>query len=120
MISRSLKAAGNKKYETDTTGLWLTVENLRKAGMRDGDPQEDAFVVLQPGESYSVEKDDGERIYDRAKFPDGLRPGNHFLQIRVNTWYYYVDPAPYFEKWRSKGQLQFRNMTSQPMPFTVE
>ncbi|MCU1264805.1 MAG: hypothetical protein JWM21_1123 [Acidobacteria bacterium] len=93
---------------------------MRKAGFRDGDPQEDAFLTLKQGESYSVQKDYLEKPYDRMKATDGLRPGNYFLELRVNPWYYDADPRIYSEKWRNKGQLQFQNMTSQPMPFTIE
>ncbi len=120
MASRSLKAAASKKYEYDLTSHFITVENMRKAGFRDGDPQEDAFITLRPGESYSLKTDYGARPYDRAKAPDGLRPGSYFLELRVATWYYYFDPAPYSEKWRSKGHLWSQNVTSQPMPFTIE
>lgn len=120
MVSRSLKAAASNKYEYDLNSHFITVENMRKAGFRDGDPEEGAFITLRPGESYSLETDYGVYIYDRTKTSEGLRPGNHFLLLRVATWYYYYDPAPYAEKWRSKGYLWSQNMTSQPMPFTVE
>ena len=67
MVSRSLKAAASKKYEYDLNSHFITVENMRKAGFRDGDPEEDAFIILRPGESFSLEKDYGVYIYDRTK-----------------------------------------------------
>lgn len=119
MVSRSLKAAARKKYEYDLSSSFISVENMRKAGFRDEDPEEAAFLTLKPGESYSLETDYGVYIYEKEKSSEGLRPGNHFLQLIVPTWYYYCDPAPYREKWSSKGFLWFKTMASEPMPFTI-
>lgn len=120
MVSRSLKAAAAKRY-TETTRF--SYFDLRKVGFREGEfPREDAFVTLKPGELYSLEKEGfGVRLYDGTKdSEDELRPGHYFLQLRVATRYYLIQPEEYRERWRDKGYLWSKNVISEPMPFTVE
>jgi hypothetical protein len=118
LVSRSLKDAAAEKYESDTTSTFLDV---RKAGVRtEAAPEEDAFVTLKPGESYSLEANYGVHLYDGTKeSQDFLRPGNHFLQVRVATWYYLHSPEEYRARWRDKGYLWSQTVTSLPMPFSV-
>lgn len=111
-------SAAAKKYVDDTAFSYF---DLRKAGVREEVPREDAFVTLRPGESYSLDKDGfGVRLYNGTKdSEDELQPGNYFLQLRVATWYYLVRPEDYRKRWRDKGYVWSADITSQPMPFTV-
>jgi hypothetical protein len=96
--------------------------DLNKAGMRGGDaPHEDVFVTLKAGESYTIMKDSAVNLHDGGKNSKGfLDPGKYFLQVRIATWYYFADPESYREQWRDKGYLWSKNITSDPMPFTVK
>jgi hypothetical protein len=119
MVSRNLKAAAANKYEYNAS---FSFYDLRKAGIRmETPPEEEAFVTLKPGESYSLQTDFGVQLYNGTKdSEDFVHPGNHLLQLRVATWYYLVSPDTYREQWRSKGYLWSQNITSLPMPFTVK
>ena len=119
MVSRNLKSASAKKYEYDHSSFYA---DFRAAGVRtESAPEEAAFVKLNPGESYSLEKDFGVQLYDGTKDnEDLLRTGNHFLQVGVMTWYYLYPADTYREQWRDKGYLWSQNMTSMPMPFLVK
>ena len=120
MISRSLKNALTNRYEQETTASYITDDALQAAGFRDADPETLAFVVLKPGESYTIEAAYGVRHDGSSKETEGISPGKHFLQFGVATWYYNADPNSYRAKWLSDGYLWSDNMTSVPMPFTVE
>ncbi len=119
IVSRSLKKAVAQKYEYGLSSSFLDV---RRAGTHtETDPSEDAFVTLKPGESYGLETDYGVLLSDGTRdSKDYLHSGNHLLQLRVTTWYYLDLPETYRERWRDKGYLWSQNMTSLPMPFTVE
>lgn len=118
-VSKSLKAAAAKKYEHVLTSSFF---DLRDAGVRVGEtPEEGAFVILEPGAAHAVETLYGLNVDDCTEIGEGnLRPGKHFLQVRVATWYYLSRPEEYRERWRSKGYLWWENVTSEPMPFRVE
>lgn len=119
LVSRSLKDAEAKKYEYDSS---LSFIDPRGAGVRtEATPEENAFVALKPGESYSLQNVHQVYLSDGTEdTEDYLRPGNHFLQLRVMTWYYLESPETYRERWRDKGYLWSQNITSLPMQFTVE
>lgn len=119
LVSRSLKDAEAKKYEYDSS---ISFIDPRRAGVRtEATPEEDAFVALKPGESYSLERNHGVYLSDGTEdTEDYLGPGNHLLQLRVMTWYYLESPETYRERWRDKGYLWSQNITSLPMQFTVE
>jgi hypothetical protein len=51
---------------------------------------------------------------------DRLHPGNYVLQVRVAAWFHYADPAEYEKKWGNEAYVWSENVTSEPMPFTVE
>jgi hypothetical protein len=117
MVSRNLQAASAGRYEYDPSSFH---SDLRKIGFLNT-PEADSFVVLKPGESFSVEAACRVHLYDGTKdSEDSLHPGNHVLQARVATWHYYTDPREYRDKWSKRGYLWFDNVTSLPMPFTVE
>lgn len=118
-VSRSLRDATAGRYEYTLSSSFI---DLRKAGVRTGvKPEEGAFVLLEPGESYSLETDYGVHLYVGDKGREGyLRPGTHFLKLRVMTWYYLDSPETYQEQWRNKGYLWSQNMTSLPMQFNVQ
>jgi len=117
MVSRNPKAAAARRYEYDPSASYA---DLSKLGFRNT-PEADSFVVLKPGESFRLETDFRVHLYDGTKDSrDFLHPGNHILEVRVATWYYYAEPRIYRERWIDKGYLWFQNVTSLPMPFTVE
>lgn len=119
LVSKSLKAAASERYVSETTSSFF---DLRAAGIRTGEaPEENAFLILRPGESHVVEKVYGVHVDDCTEAGKGnLRPGRYFLQLRVATWYYLSRPEDYREQWHDKGYLWAEDVTSQPMPFTVE
>jgi hypothetical protein len=117
LVSRDLKAASADQYEQAPSSSY---GDLSKWGFV-STPNEDSFAVLKPGESFDVEANCRVSIYDGTPdTEDALHAGNHVLQIRVATWYYYADPKFYRDKWRSRGYLYSGNVTSLPMPFTIE
>src|SRR5260370_36454752 len=99
MVSRNLKAAAARQYEYDPSSFY---SDLSKLGFLNT-PEADSFVVLKPGESFSVRADCRVQLYDGNKDTDDfLHPGNHVLQVRVATWYYYADPKVYRNKWTKR------------------
>ena len=122
LVSRSLKAASQKGYEYDETSSFVTVGAMQAAGMRlESPPDREAFITLKRGESYDLKTEIILKLYDGTSDSEGsLRPGSHFLQIRVATWYYFPDVDSYREKWRNDGYLWSHDITSVPMPFTVK
>jgi hypothetical protein len=115
LVSRNSNDAAAKKYLAETTYSY----NLGRI-LREGLPDESFFVTLEPNESYSLDKDLGQLLYDGTKDSrDDLHPGNYVLQIRVGTWSYALPSEPYRKLWREKGFLWTKMTTSLPMPFTV-
>jgi hypothetical protein len=116
MISHSLKEAAAQKYLEDSSGF----DAIESAQIYL--PEEKFFAILKPSESYSLETVFNTTVYDGSKdSEDDLRPGSYFLQLEISTWYYLAsDPNEFREKWREKGFLWTRPVTSLPMPFTVE
>jgi hypothetical protein len=118
MISRNLKNALKRKYET-TVSIFFGLDGV---GMTmDSVPNESQFVVLKPGETYSpirvltavfgADSDDG------AKALRGL----NFLQMVVLTWYYpRASNIKWRDQWQTKGYLWSDPIRSIPMPFKIE
>jgi hypothetical protein len=119
MVSKSLKAAASQRY-IDDQSFYFT--DLNKAGMRGVDyPEEEAFIRLQAGESYTVSEEPEVVLSNDPTNPkEFLTGGDYFLQVRVATWYYFIDAREYRQRWTDKGYLWSSNMTSEPMPFTVQ
>jgi hypothetical protein len=117
MISRSRKSAHAKKHEINVAPFY----GLLGLGLHPEEPVDDSsFVTLKPGESHSLEKNLDLHI---GKVGSRQHPsvGEHFLQIRVATWYYQPFLADELRhKWRQKGFLWSDAITSLPMPFAVE
>lgn len=118
LVSRDLKAAASKKYET-----------YLKYDMISGDapgygldpPTISNFIILKPGEVY--EREDKVSVWtdNVTQHAQGsLRPGTHFLQVSVGTWPYITESAPFRQKWMDKGFLWSQGMVSLPMPFIIE
>jgi len=122
LLSNSLKAASQSKYEYDESSSFIDVRSMQAAGLRlEKTPEKEAFIILKPGESYSLEKELILRLYDGTKdSEDFLHPGTRFLRVRVATCYYFADPLTYREKWRHEGYLWFQDVISEPMPLRVE
>ena len=120
MVSKSLKAASKAQYEEDTSSHFISANSMRAAGFQDGVPDAADFVTLKPGETYSIQSEYGVQRRGISSDGGGLTPGQYFLEVRVATWYYFVDPKEYREKWRSAGYLWSENMKSQPMRFTLQ
>jgi hypothetical protein len=112
MVSRSLKNAIRKKYEMEAHVL------LGLDAAMDSVPDESQFVILKPGESYSVVE-----VFHFAGSDDEERPlrGLNFLQFVVLKWYYpRASNTKWREQWQTKGYLWSDPITSNPMPFVVE
>jgi hypothetical protein len=124
MISRNLKAVSDKKYEYDESSSFIDVRSMQAAGMQMDmrrTPEREAFVTLKPGESYSLKKELILQLYDgTTDTEEFLHPGTYLLQVKVATWYYFVDPEKYREQWSAEGYLWSRDITSVPMPLRVE
>ncbi len=122
LVSKNLKAATESKYEYDESSSFIDVRSMQTAGIRvEGAPKKEDFITLKPGESYNLKKDLILRLYDGTRDTEGyLHPGIHFLQLKIATWYYFVDAATYREEWRDEGYLWSSNITSVPMPLRVE
>lgn len=118
MVSRDLKAAASKRYESDGRFEYFDGAHFL------ADPSDlSNFIVLKPGEAYSFDDNIGSfSIYDGAKEPPKgyLITGTHYLQLEVGTWSYFADPNPFQQKWKDQGFLWTEGLTSQPMPFTIE
>ena len=117
LVSRDLKAASAEQYEQAPSSFY---PDLSKFGFV-STPEENSFVLLKPGEVFNVEADCRVRVDDGTpETANDLRVGDHVLQVRVATWYYYADPATYREQWSSRGYLYSGNATSVPLPFTIK
>jgi len=116
MISRSLKNAINRKYEIEGH----VFIGLDAAGMTDDSvPDESQFVLLKPGEAYSLIR----VLTSASSYNDSSRPlrGLNFLQFVVLTWYYpRASNTKWRDQWQAKGYLWSDPITSNPMPFVVE
>jgi hypothetical protein len=117
MVSKSLKAAASRRYIVDRLYYFT---NMTKAGLSGSDPEEGAFVTLRAGESFTVPENVEVVIGSAPKEKNFLSDGDYFLQVRVTTWYYFVEPGEYRERWIAKGYLWANNMTSQPMRFSTK
>ena len=122
LLSSSRKAMLKKKYDYDEPSSFIDVRSMQAAGMRlDNPPEREAFTIIKPGDSFTLKKDLLLRLYDGTKETDDfLHPGTYFLQVSVATWYYFVDPNEYREKWRAEGYLWSHNITSIPMALTIK
>jgi len=87
-------------------------------GWRDDAPEPDQFVILRPGESYTIERLSSVQPY--GKNDQKLRSGEHYLQVWIQTWYYDNDAEAYREKWGDKGYLWSDILTPKPLVFTIE
>jgi hypothetical protein len=117
MVSRNLKDAATKKYEYEVS----TFYTRRGTGLRLDPPAQSLFVILKPGESYDLETNLGLSLYDGTKdSKNDLRAGEHVLQVKVWTWYYPFPAESFREKWREKGFLWSKDITSLPMPLRVD
>ena len=117
LVSRDLKAASARQYEQAPSSFY---PDLSKLGF-ESTPKEDSFILLKPGEVFNVEADCRVRVDDGIpEIENDLRVGDHVLQVRVATWYYYADAATYRAQWKSRGYLYSGNIISVPMPFTIK
>ncbi|HEY6806222.1 MAG TPA: hypothetical protein VI306_21770 [Pyrinomonadaceae bacterium] len=122
ILSKSLKAAAEKKYKYDESLSFIDVRSMKVAGMqRDGGPDREAFTTLGSGQSYRLKKEVSLQLSDGTKDTnDLLHPGNYVLELKVATWFYLADPVVYREKWQDAGYLWTQNITSIPMSLRVE
>ncbi|HXQ69708.1 MAG TPA: hypothetical protein VN844_04450 [Pyrinomonadaceae bacterium] len=122
IVTKNVKALAACKYLYDAVSHPISAEDMRRAGFRsDIGPERSEFVVLKPGESFSLKKQIGLYLYDGTRdTKDDLHPGNYVLQVRVAAWFYFADPAEWEQKWGGEAYLWSENVTSEPMAFTVE
>lgn len=117
LVSRDLKAATAQRYEQAPESFF---GDLAKFGFKNT-PEQASFIVLKPGEVFNVDSDARVMVDDgRPDIANDLGVGDHVLQVRVATWYYFAAPAAYREQWSSRGDLYSANITSVPLPFTIK
>jgi len=117
-ISRSEKESLSNKYESQMTSDYIADEDFRRAGWRDDEPQIDQFIILAPGESQTL-------VSPYSFVPSDhngkkLKPGTYFLQLWIQTWYYYADAKMFRERWRDKGYVWSELMKPKPIALMIE
>jgi len=119
MVSRSLKNAATGRYVENLTPY---VDPVLPEPANEATPDNQLLVSLRPGESYEIDDDFHLSVFDGStETSDFLRPGSYFLQIRVPTWYWGQEKAVKLrDRWREYGFLWTRDLTSLPMPFSVD
>jgi hypothetical protein len=119
-ISRTVKDAESQKYEQKYSPMQAPVAVPE---LVDTDAlSEQTFVILKPASSYEVTAQaDFPFIYDgKDHDPDLLRPGQHILEIRVQTWPAQRDViAKLRERWGTHGYLWTQSIVSRPMSFNI-
>ena len=122
IVSKNVKALAACKYVSDAVSHPIFVEDMEQAGFRRlAEPDKTEFAELRPGESLRLQREIILYLYEGTKdTEDDLHPGNYVLQVRVAGWYYYADPVEWEQKWGNQAYLWSENVTSEPMPFTVE
>lgn len=122
IVSRNLKAVSACRYVYDAASHFISSESMQAAGFRlSGGPERSEFITLGPGESLSLRREVDLSLYDGTKdTKDDLHPGNYVLLVRVAAWFYFADPAEWEQKWGNQAYLWSENVTSEPMPFTIE
>lgn len=121
IVTKNLKAVAACQYLYDASSHPIGVEDFKAAGFRFSDPEKSEFVTLEPGKSLRLEREIDLRLYDGTKdTKDDLHPGRYVLQVRVAAWFYFADPVEWEQKWGNEAYLWSENVTSEPMPFTVE
>jgi hypothetical protein len=118
MLSRNSDNATKKKYEVEVPRL----VGLEAAGMSlEAVLDESQFVVLNPGELYSLDREFNLHVRAEPDNPRSPRMGHHVLQLVVLTWYYpRASNARWRDRWQSKGYLWSDPITSNAMPFTMD
>jgi len=118
MISRSSEDATRKKYEIEVPRL----VGLEAAGMTlESVPDESQFVVLKPGELFSLNRVFNFHIRLDPDDKAFLLANNRVLQLVLLTWYYpRASNVKWRDRWQTKGYLWSDPITSLPMPFMVE
>jgi hypothetical protein len=117
-ISLTEKAALSKKYTSQMTSHQIADEDFRKAGWRDDEPRLDQFIVLNPGQSETVVRPYS--FVPSDKNGNKLKAGQYYLQLWVQTWYYYADVEKYRERWRDKGYVWSEVLRPNPIVFLIE
>lgn len=129
LISRSAEAAMAKDYEQVVNPMMGFSSGDTPLG---DEPPPSYFVVLKPGEAYSPVNDITLPIFLRkGAEPDcepgeegdcenGLQPGVHVLQVKVQTWPFRADPvAELHMRWQRFGDIWAKPLLSLSMPFQV-
>lgn len=116
MLSRNLKNALKRHYEVEVPILF----GLDAAGMTmDSVPDESQFVLLKPGEIYSVDE-----VFSFSIRPEMTNKNSgrvKFLQMVVVTWYYpRASNSKWRDEWQAKGYLWSDAITSVPMPLKID
>jgi hypothetical protein len=119
LVSSNRESAMTKQYEADTRYL---VNLIAGAAEIDGSAPGDNFAILQPNDSYTT-KAHVILFLNRVEkgVPRNLSPGDHYLQVVVQTWYLSDDLSKKLSKqWRPTGSLWTDDVRSQPMRFRIE
>ena len=120
-ISKSVNDAKKEKYEQSYSPTYGRVTVLE---IIDTKAPNEEFVILKPADSYELTVPAHFTfLYDgKDEDPGLLRPGDHVLEIRVQTWPVKQNVTTKLRKlWsdRGFGYLWTDSIMSQPMMFTI-
>ena len=118
-LNKDLNSVKKGKYKYDVRPM-LTARMPPE--VEAGNPNEEFFVILKPGESFGTETDAYLGIDDGSGSDHSLKPrGRYFLQLQVATWF--ADPArarELSERWRNTGTLWYGDLISLPMELLIK
>ena len=119
MVSSDSAAALKEKYQYNPS---IQINVSMPAEVDSAVPNNSLFAILKPNESHTLEVDVHLLIDDgKERSRNYLRPGKHALQLLVGTWYRDAALARTLTaRWRQYGNLQWWDIKSEPMEFTIE
>jgi hypothetical protein len=118
LVGRDYKSIVARKYEQDISAM---IHPIPINEIDSPIPDDTFFVILKPGEVHAVDDIAYFTVYNKMEGREGLRSGNHVLQVRVGTWFQNIELANKLrDQWKAKGFLWTSDILSQPMNFQVE
>lgn len=120
-VSRDEQQLRAGKYELNVAPMMNSV-GILKYRLEDKATDQSAFITLEPTATHKVLIQLNIPFIEESKqrSQDSLAPGDYVLQVLVWTW---LDSQSFAtqsrEKWKDRGYLWTKSITSEPMPFTV-
>jgi len=122
-VAATLAAAKQENFEHQTAGTAAYGHVVEPVFGTRPDPKR--FLVLAPGRSYRTEVTSGviARFGNAGNIPGSVKPGRHFLQLRVDTWPYpTVGPETVQSVkrvWSAFGDLSTGEVWTNFFPFSI-